>query len=85
LHHTTEDDLSTWEITKWWFNGQFFKSIQDLIAAWNSDKDGLRTTFRILKPAGAAKLYSNFEPRPGPKRGADQPVGPVAYEPYGRR
>ncbi len=35
--------------------------------------------------AGASRLYSNFLPRPGPKRGADQPVGPVAYEPYGRR
>uniref|UniRef100_A0A383VT45 Amine oxidase n=1 Tax=Tetradesmus obliquus TaxID=3088 RepID=A0A383VT45_TETOB len=80
-----KDDLSSWEITKWWFNGHFFPSISDLIAAWNADKDGLRTSFRILKPAGAAKLYSNFEARPGPKRGADQPVGPVAYEPYGRR
>jgi hypothetical protein len=36
-------------------------------------------------PAGAQKLYSGFKPRPGPKRGADQPVGPISYEPYGRR
>lgn len=31
------------------------------------------------------RLYSNFKQRPGPKRGADQPVGPIAYEPKGRR
>lgn len=31
------------------------------------------------------RLYSNFEARPGAKRGATQPVGAVPFEPYGRR
>jgi primary-amine oxidase len=30
-------------------------------------------------------MYSNFEARPGNKRGASQPVGAVSFEPYGRR
>jgi hypothetical protein len=80
-----EDDLSSWEVTRWWFNGHFFDSLNDLIRAWNADKDGMRSTFRMLRPAGAAKLFSNFMPRPGPKRGEKQPVGPISFEPYGRR
>eukprot|EP00882_Tetradesmus_deserticola_P029124 GHRQ01032548.1.p1 GENE.GHRQ01032548.1~~GHRQ01032548.1.p1 ORF type:complete len:144 (-),score=45.31 GHRQ01032548.1:308-739(-) len=80
-----EDDLSSWECTRWWFNGHFFNSLDDLIRAWNADVEGMRTSFRMLLPAGAAKLYSNFLPRPGPKRGEKQPVGPLAFEPYGRR
>lgn len=34
---------------------------------------------------GSNKLFSNFEARLGPKRGASQPVGAVSFEPYGRR
>jgi hypothetical protein len=34
---------------------------------------------------GSEALYSSFKKRPGPQRGAGQPVGPIAYEPYGRR
>ncbi len=34
---------------------------------------------------GAESLYSNFKRRPGPIRGESQPIGPVQYEPYGRR
>jgi hypothetical protein len=148
-------DLTQWSIAKWWFNGQFFDDIQSLIAAWNNDSGGLRSTFKLLRPGargvlrpwahaaaarrrlgqcqaalraaegplsayrctivlqrphgcgralapqtahahkhtrtharthvgGSAKLYSNFEARPT-KRGERQPVGPVAFEPYGRR
>eukprot|EP00775_Hariotina_reticulata_P012327 gene12327-12462_t len=79
-------DLSKWAITKWWFNGKFFNSIEELFAAWNSDKDRMRSGFRLLQSSGGSdKLYSNFKPRPGNKRGAQQPVGPVAFMPYGRR
>eukprot|EP00878_Enallax_costatus_P007873 GHUV01008238.1.p1 GENE.GHUV01008238.1~~GHUV01008238.1.p1 ORF type:complete len:438 (+),score=96.12 GHUV01008238.1:182-1495(+) len=81
----TGTDLTNWEIIKWWFHGQFFNTIEELITAWNNDKNGLRTSFKFVKPEGSMKLYSNFMPRPGPKRGEKQPVGPIAYEPYGRR
>uniref|UniRef100_A0A383WJJ4 Amine oxidase n=1 Tax=Tetradesmus obliquus TaxID=3088 RepID=A0A383WJJ4_TETOB len=79
------DDLTSWEVTRWWFNGHFFDTINDLIRAWNADKDGMRSGFRMLRPAGAAKLFSNFMQRPGPRRGEKQPVGPISFEPYGRR
>lgn len=79
------NDLSKWTIKKWWFNGQFFNTINDLIASWNADNKGLRSSFKLLKPGGSNKLFSNFEARPGPQRGASQPVGAVSFEPYGRR
>jgi Cu2+-containing amine oxidase len=37
----------------------------------------------MLSPS--AGLFSSFKPRPGPKRGAEAPTGPLPVEPYGRR
>ena len=36
-------------------------------------------------PAGNELLYSNFKRRPGEIRGVEQPIGPIQFEPYGRR
>lgn len=44
------NDLSKWTIKKWWFNGQFFNTINDLISSWNADNKGLRSSFKLLKP-----------------------------------
>jgi hypothetical protein len=30
-------------------------------------------------------VYSTYDPRHGKQRGEEQPVGPVVWEPYGRR
>jgi hypothetical protein len=43
-------DLKQWTIKRWWFNGQWFNTIQDLIASWNADNKGLRSSFKLLKP-----------------------------------
>lgn len=45
-------DLSKWAIKRWWFNGQFFNTIQDMISSWNADNKGLRSSFKLLKPGG---------------------------------
>jgi hypothetical protein len=34
---------------------------------------------------GEASIYSTFEQRKVKQRGVEQPVGPVLWEPYGRR
>jgi hypothetical protein len=50
------NDLSKWTIKRWWFNGQFFNSIQDMISSWNADNKGIRSSFKLLKPGADSTL-----------------------------
>lgn len=50
------NDLSKWTIKRWWFNGQFFNSIQDMISSWNADNKGIRSSFKLLKPGADSSL-----------------------------
>jgi hypothetical protein len=52
-------DLSKWTIKRWWFNGQFYATINDLISSWNADNKGVRSSFKLLKPGGDACQHGN--------------------------
>lgn len=80
-----DERLEEWTITRLWFAGRFFDSPEELLDAWKSDQRGLRSNFIWEFPEGDETLYSTFKKRPGKKRGADQPVGSIPWEPYGRR
>lgn len=38
-----------------------------------------------FRAEGEAGIYSTFDARKVKQRGMEQPVGPVVWEPYGRR
>ncbi|GBF94703.1 amiloride-sensitive amine oxidase [Raphidocelis subcapitata] len=77
-------NIADWRIVKVWFWGNFFDSPEELAAEWAKPDSKLRA-LKIKYPTGNEALYSNFKRRPGSIRGAQQPLGPVQYEPYGRR
>lgn len=48
--YATGNDLTKWSIKRWWFNGQWYNTINDLINSWNADHKGVRSSFKLLKP-----------------------------------
>ncbi|KAI8472809.1 MAG: copper amine oxidase [Monoraphidium minutum] len=77
-------DPEDWSIIKIWYWGNWFDTADQLAAEWAKPGSRLRQ-LKIKYPTGDEKLYSNFKPRPGPRRGERQPIGPIQFEPYGRR
>lgn len=73
-----------WKIVKVWFWGHFYDSPQALAAEWAKPDSKLRA-LKVKFPTGSDALYSSFKLRPGPRRAEKQPIGPVQFEPYGRR
>jgi hypothetical protein len=58
------NDLSKWTIKRWWFNGQFYATINDLISSWNADNKGVRSSFKLLKPGAETCQHSSSHPGP---------------------
>ncbi|KIZ06096.1 hypothetical protein MNEG_1864 [Monoraphidium neglectum] len=73
-----------WRIVKIWFWGNWFDSAEALAAEWANPNSKLRA-LKVKYPTGSEMLYSAFKQRPGPRRGERQPIGPIQFEPYGRR
>jgi len=78
----TGENLDRWGIGKVWFNFQSFDSMDALLKEWRAPGSKLKAGWKWVDPTG---LFSSFKPRPGPKRGANAPTGPVPLEPFGRR
>ena len=81
IAHATDAALTAWRITGWWFDGRYFGSVAELAASVP------RAPADAAPPTGPPPDTGPqfLAPRPGPKRGAAQPLGPLPYEPYGRR
>lgn len=77
-------NIRDWRLVKVWYWGNFFDSAEALAAEWAKPTSQLRK-LKIKYPEGTEALYSNFKRRPGNIRGATQPIGPIQFEPYGRR
>lgn len=97
LAESGDPSLTNWTITGWWHRGHYYGSVADMAAAAvaaDADAaltdDGVPTAAdtaadRSPSPAPPPAPQDLIAPCPGPKCGADQPLGPLPHEPYGRR
>lgn len=93
IAESNDPGLSDWTITGWWFNGRFYGSIADLLKSDRPLQDSTTAEEKEARPKTAASPAADgstyarefLAPRPDPKRGAVQPLGPLPHEPYGRR
>jgi hypothetical protein len=51
------DRLEEWEIIKIWFAGRLFNDADELLAAWQSDDDGLRSSFNFEIPGERGLMW----------------------------
>lgn len=77
----TSPAQTEWTITGWWFEGTYYDTL-----------DALQASVAHLPHSPPVALSPRSDggrqfvgPRDGPKRGADQWLGPVPHQPYGRR
>lgn len=70
-----------------WMMGRFFATPELALRAWNDPVNKAWHEVHVQLPAtDDQSLYSNFRKRPGKTRGSpQQPLGPLAYDPYGHR
>ena len=78
-------DAKKWKVAKIWIAGRIYDGAQAVLADWSQPKGFLRSLPPLKFGTPTEQLYSGYRKRPGPQRGASQPIGPLPYEPYGRR
>lgn len=82
-------DPSKWKVIKLWFAGKYFDTVAQLKAAFKDDPK-IKNVF-LKAPVGSEADFSTFNPvngsvkRPKEVRPGVYQLGPVAFEPHGKR